>query len=233
MTRKEDMMKKLLLVLLALCMLTVSACSKEEEIPEGVAYEDLPQEIKDSLEPVYKTVLVKKTNLAGEYNYSDYEFDDEGRVISYKVSGSSKFTMTVTYDANGNVLEEYEEHPGYGYETTKYEYDENNLMVTSIEESDYSVRDGNTYHYEYEFDENGNVIKQITTLEGGDYRLEENFTLDGDGKIVQRTEETSRSTYVIDCTYDEEGNLIKEVATKQGESSSSKTTYEYEQIKIN
>ena len=177
--------------------------------------------------PLYQ--LTQCNNVAGSYEYSDFVFDDKGRVTEKKMSGSDRGTLTYEYDEQGRVISETDTG-SYGYEKTSYTYNEEGLISTASETSDFSVRDGNVFEYTYERDGQNRVVK-MTTVNVTDedrYTTVYDYEYDDAGNIIRETQTTPLSTYVLECTYDSQGHRILERVENLKKGSSHTNTYAYE-----
>lgn len=213
-------------VLIVLMALSLCSCGAEKGNASGNVEEVRKNE---------KYVLVRDEYYS-TYVYSDYVLDEEGKVLSVvksEVNSSDKpisvTNITYTYDDNGNVIER-NETCDKGYHTYSYEYSNDGLSEVLVEHSDWQdYRDGNTYRTTIEKDSEGRVISRYETLDGSDYWFRQDYTYDEKGHLIQRNEETARSTYIITCESDEYGNVVTEKAVKKDSNdnpSIRKMTYE-------
>ncbi len=183
-------------------------------------FPELKNAIKLDNETIKEKFIMAKTSeessgFGPNSTYSNYEIDENtGLVISYKQSGDSNGTHKLTYDENGNLIEDLFEYAidSYGSDKNIYTYDFNNNVLT---EDVYSIDEGKEtreqhWDYTYEFDNNNRVTKKtgINTL-GDNYKMVYEYNYDENGNVSEETQTSSRSTYKIKYTYDEFGNVIK------------------------
>ena len=257
-------MKKQLGSIVAICVLAVmlSACgaskpadtekaSAEEIItePEENTKEQEPvQEEAVSVDPdyqitrdVYGETLEKRLSM--EYNFSDFELDSRGNIVSVSISGSNHHTLHNEYDENNRLIKSIKETKLYGTEEHTWSYDENGHMTEyKVIETDKdgkktewgnlyyyddagiwtggsrSVTDGTVFDITAEHDELGRITG-YTETQNGTFEYAYSFDYEeGVYNPVHRVEDSPRSHYEIDVSYDDYGRLIKEdVVNKDGE----------------
>ena len=126
------------------------------------------------------------------------------------------------YDAHNNLIKKtYIDYDGSECVET-YVYDDDDRLVKHVIDDRY---------YTYEYDDNGNVVREIKYLNGKENRTRL-YTYDVNGQMIRQiiiqdawpTVTTSRYDY----TYDYGGNLTKEVETK-GNKITSTTHYVYDE----
>ena len=197
--------------------------------PPADASEPEPEEI-----PVYELVVSKKDK--STYTYSDFVLDENGRVLEKKVSGSNTGTYTYEYDAEGRVIAKNFTSRSGSYDNYTYTYNEFGLKASEVESSS-GIRDGNTFVYEYEYDEQNRPIKMTWVNTASDnYSMLYTYEYDENGNVAVETQTTyadglngpAGNSYKIQHTYDEEGRVVKSVSQKAGESSTSTSTYTYD-----
>ena len=163
--------------------------------------------------PIYE--LVKRSNIAGAYIYSDFVFNEKGQLIEKKESGNSNGIITYEYDDKGRVISETDTS-SYGYEKTEYTYNDKNLILRTKSTSDFSISDGSVSEYEYVLDDAGNIIKETVTFpEYPNEPLIFEYEYDKKGVLIQETEtwyegSAIYSQYIISKEYDSAGRLIRE-----------------------
>lgn len=103
----------------------------------------------------YSMRIVTSYNANGEVNYrQEYEYDNDGNcvsVTSYRADGSESAHIEIAYDEYGNKLTDYGQR-GFTVRNGEREFNENTGKFYWIQ-------------YEYTYDNNGNIIKQIKTDE--------------------------------------------------------------------
>lgn len=214
-------LQKIFIFLLTAAMLwSLCACGNSSPFSE------IEEEYSIEL-PLYQ--LTEYKNLAGTYKYSDFVFDDSGRVSEKKESGSSRGTITYKYDEQGRVLSETDTN-SYGYETTDYTYDEQGEIATVSESSDYSIRGGNVFQYTYERDDQNRIVK-MTTVNTASEDLNTcvyAYEYDDFGNVSKETQTTSNSTYILECSYDAQGHRVQERVKNMKKGNTYINTFKYE-----
>lgn len=117
---------------------------------------------------------------------SEPEYDEDGnmlREITYSADGTVTEQTDYTYDSDGNMLE---------YRTTFFEEDGGKQVI--IIDGNYDIRSSITYDangtvtsvytYAYEYDANGNVIKQSAYQEDGKLLYWNEYTYNENGELV-------------------------------------------------
>lgn len=127
-------------------------------------------------------------NLSGT---QEYTYDDAGRIIKIKYMDGTNVRSIVdlTYDANGNVINEHIKQNSGEIDIT-YEYDEHNRLVKI--EHPYSIGSSTIVTYTYTYDANGNMVKE----EKVQHSYQERF----DADIVNYK-------YIREFTYDANGSI--------------------------
>lgn len=124
--------------------------------------------VGDSYENTYTYneagLLVKKTTASGEYTYA---YDEAGRLIQSVEPGG--YTLSYTYDANGNRLSEKVINAD-GEWGTVYTYDEQGNMLT--------LQHGNGEKRSFTYDKNGNkATETYTSIRGQETTWQFNWIL--------------------------------------------------------
>lgn len=206
-----------------------SGSQGDASAPPADASEPEPEEI-----PVYELVVSKRNK--STYTYSDFVLDENGRVLEKKVSGSDTGTYTYEYDAEGRVIAENFTNRSGSYDNYTYTYNEFGLKASAVESSS-GIRDGNTFVYEYEYDEQNRPIKMTWVNTASDnYSMLYTYEYDENGNVAVETQTTyadglngpAGNSYKIQHTYDAEGRVVKSVSQEVGESSTSTSTYTYD-----
>ena len=138
--------------------------------------------------PVYE--LVRSKIYSSTYTYSDFVLDENGRVLEKKVSGSEKGTYTYEYDAEGRVIAKNFTSISGGYDNYTYTYNEFGLKASEVESSN-NIRDGNTFVYEYEYDEQNRPVKMTCVNTASDnYSMLYTYEYDENGNVAVETQTT-------------------------------------------
>lgn len=108
---------------------------------------------------IYKNdFLVKKYPHPGWYYI--YEYDLQGRIIRQDIL--NRYFTLYSYDENGNLIESLIYRvSGDPHIRISYQYDENNFLISSLQENWYNETWNNSYRYSYTNNENGQVIERI------------------------------------------------------------------------
>lgn len=176
---------------------------------------------------------VKETGyLNGEfYTMKEYTYDEYGRVktsCEYEEDGSKGIKIQYIYDDLGNLVEELWSEPGIedmvAMDIRRFYDSAGNKVYESQLVYEYQELKL-TYEYQWEYDENGNMIRQqynSTWADGSgdgvasDFRYE--YEYDGNGNVVTRREYGSDQELreTINYIYDEQGRK-KTVQTLSGD----------------
>ena len=160
-----------------------------------------------------------------EGDVTDYTYDDEGRLLS-QISGCNKTVFE--YDSEGNctkIVQTYnvgEDDERSIVVTQQYDR-KGNLIRKQITQSS-----GYTYYSEYEYDENGNRIKEATYYPRNEYVIF-SWKYDNNGNKTEhhRDDEDGRN-YSYFYEYDGKGNCIEETYISYPENHTNIITYEYD-----
>lgn len=132
-----------------------------------------------------------------------------------------KDTVEYSYDENGNVIKRIatSSHGGGEQSTSEYTYDTNGRVIKVISGGDFTG--GCTSDYSY----NGNVVKEITKCEDGEYITE--YTYDKNGYITTINDgERYYATY--EYVYNNSGN-VREVSVEAPHGGSFTSEYTYDE----
>lgn len=165
--------------------------------------------------------VVKKIQNGKEIGY---EYDDLGHLV--KIIYPDGKEVGYTYDVMGNMLSVTD----WKDNVTAYEYNKNNQLVKTtqsngvIETREYniagqlvalkSLKDEIVItHFTYEYDANGNIIKEVDVKNGKDHL----YTYDKLGRLTNANENS--------YTYSATGNITSYQLTHNGETTSNTMTY--------
>lgn len=121
-----------------------------------------------------------------------YEYDADGHCIKYietRTYGDTTFTQTttMTYDENGKLISQTDESDDSSY-VSEYTYDDKGNQIKYVRTNSNDPEDVSTY--ENIFDENGNIIKSVST--GREYynNSVSEYTFDSEGRQITKRIET-------------------------------------------
>lgn len=232
-------MKKLSCVLLSvILMLSFSACSNDtKRVFAGACTYYADGGLMSFSEYVYE--FDKNGNPVKEWEYFDgklnatikREYDSSGSYTEKKINsrdnveyfreyyenGVIKKETTYEYTGDIDVITEYNEAGlpvrkesfSWTY-TVEYEYDDNGILVKEIE-TDYDDNNVLEEIYENIYDSEGEVIRStITYPDGSVVVAERNETVeDGNKKTINTYNSDDELLYVVEKEYDAKGNLLK------------------------
>ena len=150
--------------------------------------------------------------LESDFSDTTYTYDEDGKLIrALTFDGTDTETVAYTYNETGALVEEIcrsTHRTGY---VVRYEYDRPGRLVkrshyTSDTETPDSV-------WLWEYDRNGNPIKETCESAKEGLILETQYTYDQNGLCVAyRQKKNGSLKAVIYCDYDASGNLVSEVS---------------------
>lgn len=244
-------MKKLLITLLTLCLLTaLCACTGSQSAGTELST-NAPTEVPDEV-MVNTFVLTKRTDITPEGSgVFDFSYDDNYRTISFTQSTNGINDISTTYDLflkTEVAHEHYYEGKPASSDYREYEYDQHgnptqyriytndSLVSTTIFENTYDgdqlvkvseTKDGELLS-QICYDEAGRIIEDIQYSLGEEISREE-YLYNKDGNLAQQVyyllnQENQR--YIF--TYDDNGNLINK--TSHFNYGTHNVSYEYSEI---
>lgn len=157
--------------------------------------------------------LVKSEVNGLKYEYSDHVYDDKHQLVKVTREqwGGDDIIFTYGYDDQGRVVvikEDYSLEDG-GYLETLITYNSKGQKETEVFTSDVSEKNGDTYTYTYEYDEQGRPIFMTCTSTLTDYVKTEKYTYNEKGKIDRIDVVEPDWSYIISgYMYDENDNCI-------------------------
>lgn len=166
---------------------------------------------------------------SGMIDWTKYSYDSNGNLISCEYASGSYIEYTC--DNNGNITGETEYNDlGNIVSYTQNTYNNGGNLIES------SAYIGNifSYHYVYEYDENGNQTEERSYNLDGDLIERTVMEYENGNKLIRKVsyflaiggQETEK--YRLEYTYDEKGNLIKIFEYEAG-GSAEQTFYEYDE----
>ena len=171
----------------------------------------------------------KFLNYIYKYDFAGKQISEEGSSQELMEDGSydinSSYRTILQRDLSGNVLKE-QKYNGIGYDDTTYTYDYRNKPLTEVEPF---KNDGTVKTTEFTYDKRGNVLTQLTKVNG-----ENTGTLykyDGMGHAVSKADTIGNTTRYI---FDANGNIKKEIDPRyQNEDINKAPGIEYEYDALN
>jgi hypothetical protein len=171
-----------------------------------------------------------------------FNYDIKGKKKDIQLSiHFLKYDIVYEYDKFGNekLCEESKFHEDFGkthltiLRANYNEYNENNLLVKN---SSFEIHTGwdeqDETHYEYSFNENGDIINKTTDT--GFKKIIEKFEYNEHGKLVYHIENHNNSEFTKERFYDDYGNKILEIEKydyEDEEKEENTTKYEIEYYK--
>lgn len=238
------MKRKMVAVLLAMSLVSLTACSstgsnakqtqKESVSTENVAeteQEEVKEEnvVEEEKEPEMETVyLVSKYKVfsnwgeEAEVEYTQYTYDEFGNELTVETraeDGTLTSSSSKEYDENGYLVKMIYVNED-GESITTYENNENGDVIKSV--SDSQIRT-------YEYDENGTLRKSAYYNEFGEIYILIVYNEQGDEifeKYVISEELALETTFTNE--YGDNGNLIKVIKKSSDGTGSTEEITEYE-----
>lgn len=148
-------------------------------------------------------------------SYSTYEYNEDGlktATLVYSATGPEEYEFAYRidyeYDNNGNCTRETRTENDTVVAMTVYSYAENGVL---IKEEQYEGEDFRICAYEYEVDENGNVIKCLRHDYMEDTEMEDRYSYNSDNQLVGVVSYDAEGNVIsrIEHDYDDEGNETK------------------------
>lgn len=178
--------------------------------------------------PIYEVVEQSVSGMKPK-EYSDFVFDDKGRLVQKKEGKNDSCIIDYTYDDQDQLVKEVRTTKSFKEvvkETYTYTYNDHGEIASTTEAyfgedgvskpSTKYNRDGNRWEYEYEYDEQGRVIKKIEVLKNddSDHSMIYKYEYDSTGKVSTEWEismegDQKKSEWEIKPVYDERGNKIE------------------------
>lgn len=221
-------MKKLICIILTVFVLlsAFSACSKEEaentekEKTTEVNEEKTASNEEDKLEDVKKdtvTVWLIDEVAYGSSTVWKYIYDDNYCYIGTEYTYSDGTTERMIYDEyeydeNGNPTHwQYDAVVKYTEKFNEYSdiTETVQVFVDYDYETDTSIEQTTIIRYEYEYDDNGRILRKIQYYDGVK-STETTYSYNKDGNILKETEYNNGQPYTTSYTYDSKGRLISE-----------------------
>lgn len=178
--------------------------------------------------------LVTDNIYSSTCEYSDFEIDEKGNVVSANVTGSNCFKINYEYDERYRLVKSTTENAAQATSEQNWIYDENGRLteLRLVETKDGSSSEKiTTYEYDeegnliggqretpggslfdcvYECDNMGRLVERLETGDGETQLTEVYSYADGSYNPEHSVQETPRNKYEIDYTFDDRGRLVKE-----------------------
>lgn len=226
------MKKRLLAILMALCimMLSLVGCESNTEYAKALrlieqeeyeqAYELLLQvgDYKDAPELLERFCYVPESICAQSYSAegiekgtpSQYAFAYSEENLPLQIKGTSshrEITDDYDYDENGRLITHVYTSPDYSC-TSYFAYDENGYLIRGTT----GFLGQSEIYCEYVYDQNGNVIEMIEYLsdkEGEKRQGAYRYTYSSDSNLIKEEIVRDNKYYTVEYTYDDDGNLTQ------------------------
>ena len=175
-----------------------------------------------------------KESQKGEY-YVIYTYDGAGNTIAadeYSMDGTFRHKNEMAYDSENRIISKKENTLAGDIVTILYSYDNmGNLIKAQRTYNEVDVEGTDIRLYEY--DSNGNCIKEVAQREGDPFpNCTINREFDSNGNCTKEQYDfNDRSSYIMLYKYDEYGNKINETEYDLDMNAKNITDYEYTEMK--
>ncbi len=160
-----------------------------------------------------------------------YRYDDKSNLIEERSwYGTSETEIDYEYDQFGKLTNEYWRHSGRSKE---YQYDSKGQLVCDLHRNKNGVIDDRT---DYEYDQNGNLVKWATEFESETYTYDENghlistpdhiYEYDDAWNLIYEEEFYGDMHFVIEYEYDQENRLVRRTENSSGTELITEYTYD-------
>lgn len=176
--------------------------------PSDESYSTVTEEKYDEKGRTTYRKVTNKSN--GQETVTEYTYDWVEAGNKAVAEMETGWTITITYDNEGNKVEEVEERPDYRI-IQNYAYKDSKL--TNMKSETYNAGEL-LFAQESYYDEYGNITKGIYKSTGDDTEqvMEYSNEYDKNGKLLSvsiTNPETGETTTAMECVYDENGNMVK------------------------
>ena len=178
----------------------------------GLLYKEIVYQNSDDLIGYYTYEYDEKGNLLKKTHYDSDDNPTLTEAFEYDSYGN-RISPGYEIDKNGNVIKRPSYDPlteSYGDTIMTYTYDEagNLIRYATI-----SSNDGSSLGYtDYEYDSNGNLIKESRYDADGSLKSTKDYEYDSAGRLIKDIEYKTDGSLIEKNTkdYDKAGNIIKE-----------------------
>ena len=206
--------------------------TKEEYAADHSTYNYIREYEYDENRNIIKTI---RHDDDGDTYVYEYTYDKNGNVLkSVETYTSDSYSrreiIEYTYDSHNNEIKRESTH---SYVSDNYNSTDTTVYVTNntyntqgnlIKRVEFNSFGEVDRTYEYEYDADGNMLKNSCDYSYGDSRKTE-YTYDKSGNIVKEVYTYSdNDVFTSEYTYDEHGNVVKMVITDSDDDSSSTST---------
>lgn len=160
----------------------------------------------------YKNLKVKSASLF-EYRYT----------IEGKRENDGFLIQQIDYDETGRITEIKRYNNNELYNTTKYIYDENNILIRDYFEYVDGVKFKTIHHY----DNRGYLIKSDQYDESSFIVLTIEYFYNSLGKTQKEVHSLYNEEFYYEYKYDSNGNIIEKISSPWGGKNQEKTIYNY------
>lgn len=194
-------------------------CEEENDVPENAAYKIITMSYYLYSDNTSRTVsfydcydnvilkLVQTNSKSGEASKTEYkyEYNADGTAASKEYKSMTGDIREEYEYSNGLVIRETKYLNGEWYGTLTHTLNEYGHPITT--EYEYASEGGfsGVSEFEYEYDENGRVIRQETESKSTEYYSSTSYTYDEKGNLKSEDNGVKKKIY----TYDSENRLIK------------------------
>ena len=194
-------------------------CEEENDVPENAAYKIITMSYYLYSDNTSRTVsfydcydnvilkLVQTNSKSGEASKTEYkyEYNADGTAASKEYKSMTGDIREEYEYSNGLVIRETKYLNGEWYGTLTHTLNEYGQPITT--EYEYASEGGfsGVSEFEYEYDENGRVIRQETESKSTEYYSSTSYTYDDKGNLKSEDNGVKKKIY----TYDSEKRLIK------------------------
>ncbi|SEA88126.1 YD repeat-containing protein [Oribacterium sp. KHPX15] len=182
-----------------------------EDAPEIENYYTIKRDINGA---VYNNLYGLQSS-----KFKDFTLDDRGNLASRK-HDKWNYLYSFEYDNNNKLVRSIVDHLSYGIEDTTYKYNENGLLVEALcTKTSKDGKDVITYGSEYTYDDNNMLVSSIETNQYKT-RFEHTYTYDDNGRIIRVdwltiSADGDKNSYYKDYVY-EDDNLLFLSGDEQG-----------------
>ena len=161
------------------------------------------------------------------YNYKYDKKTYLIKSYSAQGKGNENGDNTLTYDKKGNLIKHERATTLYGTDVQEYEYDKegNVIKETEYTNNNGEIKNQKIFNNTYEKDDNNKVTKKISINSESGYTMIYTYEYDKNGNLIKENQTSDNSSYEITYEYDNFGNMITKKTTNTEKTSSWVTLY--------